>query len=187
MLYCENCKRVCVSERDCICGSDELREVTAQDYCYLLEVDETLARMFEEGFASDGIACVLVPSGNGCRSAFGLSLGNFIMFVQYRHYEQAKDAVDQYFQSIVDGIKSDLIEHRDRWNANKKTQKKLRKKLKLADGEDFFDGIYNFLCNAESVSDDGVITTSEDFGHYISVRSEKVSFWFNSATYEVFI
>lgn len=187
MLYCEDCKRLCASERDCICGSNTLREANPQDYCFLLEANDSFAEMLEDCFINNGIECVLIPSGNGYRSALGLSLGNYIICVPYAQYHAATDIVEYFHQDTQNTIRDDLINHRDLWNANKRSQRKLRKKLKLTDADDLFDCINDVLCNAETISDDGLIGSCEYAGHYIAVRTEKIRFWFNSATYEIFL
>ena len=187
MLYCEECKRVCVDESDCVCGSGFLREATEQDYCFLLEANEAFAQMLEGYCDSNGIECVLIPSGNGSRSALGLSLGNFIICVPYPQYEAACEIVTLFERDQQDEIRNDLLQNRASWNAGKRTQRKLRKKLGMADGADFFDCIQNALTEAQSVTDDGLIGSCEFAGHYIAVRSESYRFWFNSATYEIFI
>lgn len=187
MLYCEKCKRVCASESDCICGGRAFREADPQDYCYLIETNEMLAKMLEDSFTSNDIKCVLVPSGNGYRSALGLSLGNFIIYVTYEKYNEAVDIVEYFDKSSSDNIREDLIEHKDSWNITPKMQKKFRKKMKLAEDEDLFEHINELLCNAADISDDGLIGSCQYCGHYITVRSEKLKFWFNSATYEILL
>ena len=187
MLYCENCKRVCATENDCICGSGELREPKARDFCYLTEQNEMFACILEASLVDKGIECVLIPMGDGYRSALGLSLGKFIICVPYESYAEAQDTVDYFYQGLQDDLRNDLVEHRADWHiAHKRVEKKLRKKLGLRDG-DFFDCVHEVLGNAESITDDGAISSCEQGGHYISVRVGGVTFWFNSVTYEIFI
>ena len=187
MLYCEECKRVCALDSDCICGNSMLREAQPEDYCFLTEENETFAQMLEDCLANDAIPCVLIPLGNGYRSALGLSLGKFIICVPFSHYDVAQEVVEFFYQGAQDTIKEDLIQNRASWHAGNRTQRKLRKKLGMADGADFFDCIQNALTEAQSVTDDGLIGSCEFAGHYIAVRSEAWRFWFNSATYEIFI
>ena len=187
MLYCENCKRVCVYESDCICACKHLREATEQDYCFLLEANEAFAQMLEGYCDSNGIECVLIPSGNGSRSALGLSLGNFIICVPYSQYAAACEILTLFERDQQEDIRKDLLENRASWHAGKRVQRKLRKKLKMTDDQDFFDCIQNVLVDAPSVTDDGLIGSCEFAGHYIAVRGVQTRFWFNSATYEIFI
>ena len=187
MLYCEECKRVCASDSDCICGNTWLREVQPEDYCYVTEENEGFAQTLEECFANNDMDCVLIPMGNGYRSALGLSLGKFIICVPYKHYDAAQEIVQFFYQGAQDTIKEDLIQNRASWHAGKRTQRKLRKKLKMTDADDFFDRIQDALDNAQSVTDDGLIGSCEFAGHYIAVRGKSYRFWFNSATYEIFI
>ena len=153
----------------------------------MLEANESFAQMLEGYCDSNGIECVLIPSGNGSRSALGLSLGNFIICVPYPQYEAACEIVEMFERDQQEDIRKDLLENRASWHAGKRTQRKLRKKLKMRDDEDFFDRIATELEQAASVTDDGLIGSCEYAGHYIAVRGELARFWFNSATYEIFI
>ena len=99
-FYCESCKSLCGSEKECSCGNKNLREVTDKDYCFLLVADELHSKMLYDCFINNDIDCVLAPSGDGYRSALGLSLGNYIIYVLYSQYEQAENIVEFFNQSF---------------------------------------------------------------------------------------
>ena len=184
--YCENCKRLCAFEKECLCGK-KLRVPTSQDYCFLLEADELRSKMLQDCFINNGIDCILEPSGDGYRSALGLSLGNYIIYVLYSQYEQAENIVEFFNQDPTNDLSDDLIKHKELWYVNKRMQKRLCKKLKLKAPEDIFDKVLDIVENFDSISDDGLISSCIKGGHYISVNTDEFRFWFNSATYEIFI
>ena len=186
-FYCESCKRLCVSEKECYCGNQNLREVTNQDYCFLLVADELRSQMLQDCFINDGIDCILVPMGDGYRSALGLSLGNYIVYVLYSQYEQAENIVEFFNQASINDLRDDLINHRESWHINKKMCKRLSKKLKLKSSDDILDKVAELIDKADSISDNGLIISCVEGGHYIWVKAEEFKFWFNSVTYEIFI
>lgn len=186
-LYCEKCKRLCATEKECDCGNQNIREVTDQDYCFLLVADEVPSEMLQDCFANNGIDSVLVPTGDGYRSALGLSLGKFIIYVLYSQYEQAKEIVSFFHQDPTNELRDDLIQHRELWHINKKMHKRLCKKLKLNAAEDVFDQMAELVDKADSISDNGVIASCVQRGHYLLVKTGGLRFWFNSVTYEIFV
>ena len=186
-LYCEKCKRLCVSEKECVCGCEMLREVTSQDYCFLLEANEAFAKMLEECFINNGIDSVLAPSGNGMRSAAGLTLGNFIVYVPYSQYDEAKNIVEFFSETDEVDLRTDIINHKELWNIDKKMKKRFCKKLKLEESDGLFDKISELLDSASAVSDEGRIPYCNQGGHYILVKSGELNFWFNSVTYEILV
>lgn len=187
MLYCERCKTICTNECCEFCGNKNLREAKNDDFCILTEIDETSAQMIEDALIEEGIKCVLIPSGNGARSAFGLSLGNYIIFVPFEHYEQAKDIKDSFYEDPTEKIREDLITNRGSWNIKKKNIRKMCKKLKLKDPEILLDEVQKLICRATAISDEGLISSCLECGHYLRVQNEALNFWVNSITYEIFI
>lgn len=187
MLYCEKCKTVSAYERCEFCKNKDLREAKNDDFCILTEIDETSAQMIEDALVDEGIKCVLIPSGNGARSAFGLSLGNNIIFVPFEHYDQAKDIKDSFYEDPTEKIREDLINNRGSWNIKKKNIKKMCKKLKLKDAELLLDEVHKLICGATAISDEGLISSCLECGHYLRVQNKTLNFWVNSITYEIFI
>lgn len=186
-LYCEKCKRLCASEKECDCGNQNLREATDQDYCFLLVADEMHSKMLHDCFINNGIDSVLVPTGDGYRNALGLSLGKYIIYVLYSQYEQAKEIVEFFDQDPTKDLKDDLIKHRESWHMNKRMHKRLCKKLKLKSLDEVFDKVAELVDTADSISDNGVISSCVERGHYLLVKTGGVHFWFNSVTYEILV
>lgn len=186
-FYCESCKRLCVTEKECLCGNQVLREVTAQDYCFLLVADELRSEILNDCFINNGIDSVLKPFGDGYRNALGLSLGNYIIYVLYSQYEQAKNLVEFFNQDPTNDLKQDLIKHRELWHINKRMQKRLCQKLKIKVPNDILDAIAELVEKSNSISDDGTISSCVKGGHYISVNTDHFKVLFNSATYEIFV
>lgn len=186
-FYCESCKRLCATKKECLCGNQALREVTARDYCFLIVADELHSEMLNDCFISNGIDSVLKPFGDGYRNALGLPLGNYIIYVLYSQYEQAKNLVEFFNQDSTNDLKQDLIKHREFWNVSKRMHKRLCQKLKIKDANDVFDAVAKLVEKSNSISDDGAISSCIKGGHYISVNTDDFKVFFNSVTYEIFI
>ena len=188
MLYCENCKQLCADEACPDCGIKLLREAEPQDFCFLSEEEEGFARMLEGSFQEEAIPCVLLPWGNGTRSAFGLSLGRFRIYVPFAHYEQASSMLEFFEEEPADhDLRKDLMEHRSLWNFDPKMEKKIRKKLNVAEGQQVLDRVCDVLSAATDLNIGGRIYTCPRGGCHILVKADGVKFWFNSVTYEVFL
>ena len=63
----------------------------------------------------------------------------------------------------------------------------LGKKLGITGNESFMDYLRNQVVKAEVISDDGVISSCPNGGHYISIKVNGKKVWFNSVTYEIFM
>ncbi len=188
MKYCENCRALCQDDCCEICESTELRDVRPEDYCILTECAEDFGGLLKYTLADMDIPCALMPFGNGARSAFGLNLGNYRVFVPYRFYEESKDVLDQLTYDPTEDFRKDLLENEGKWHINGKfAQKRMRRKLKIAENEDLLSCIKHEVVHATEISDDGVITSCTEGGHYIALKINERKVWFNSATYEIFM
>ncbi len=188
MKYCENCRALCESDCCSICESTELREVKGDDYCYLTECAENFGELLNVTLTDMQIPCALMPFGNGARSALGLNLGNFRVFVPYEYYENARDVLDQLTYNPTEDFRKDLLENEARWHINGKfAQKRMRRKLRLADGQDLVSCVKQAVVSATEILDDGAITSCTEGGHYIAIKINDRKVWFNSATYEIFM
>lgn len=143
--------------------------------------------MLEGSFEEEGIPCVMIPWGNGTRSAFGLSLGQFRIYVPFDKWEQAKAVRESFEEEPAPDLKEELLQHRDLWYFDTKTEKKLRKKLKAEEHQSLCDRAQQVLSAAEEVHLGGRIYTCPQGGCHILVKADGVKFWFNSATYEIFV
>ena len=186
-FYCERCKRLSETEKECYCGKKKLRNVRNDDYCFLLEADESFGKMLKDCFENNGIECALSPSGDGYRSALGMSLGKFLIYVLYSKLDEAKEIVQFFRHDRTAEFKEDIINHKELWFVAKGTKKRLCKKLKLKDECCIFDKVQEIVEGAKSISDEGIITTCPEFGHYLLVKADELEIWFNSATYEIYL
>ena len=109
MKYCESCRALCESDCCSICENTELREVRPDDYCILTECAEDFGGLLKYTLADMDIPCALMPFGNGARSAFGLNLGNFRVFVPYQHFEASKDVLDQLTYDPTDELRKEGV------------------------------------------------------------------------------
>ena len=188
MKYCENCKNICDVEQCSFCGNEQMRDVKRDDFCFLLECGETFGEMLRSALTDKNIECVLIPFGNGARSALGLNLGNYRVYVPYQHYERSQEILDTLSCDPAPELKQSLLENLEAWHVkSKRTIKKLRKKLGIAENDDVFGYIRDAVTNATKVSDAGLISSCLYGGHYIKVQIGNNTIWFNSVTYELYI
>lgn len=188
MKYCGICKILCYEEACVACGTVEIREVTSDDYCFLLESQTVFAEMLETALAENDIEVAMVPFGNGTRSAFGLDLGNYKIYVPYKHYDEALNVIDELSPDPTERLREELLSNFDSWHVNKKSAfRKISKKLNLPKNEDVFGYIKDIVTNAEKILDDGIISSCTEGGHYIAIIINGKKLWFNSATYEMFV
>ena len=188
MNYCEDCKLLCGGDECPNCESTFLRQVRDEDYCFLTECTETMGKMLKYAFDDMEIPCALMPFGNGARSALGLNLGNYVLFVPYRHYEQAMDVVEGLSYNPTEDLRQNLLENEDKWHIQSKfTQRRMRKKLKVADDGELIACIRQGLTQAEQLTDNGPIGSCPEGGHYVVFVCRGIKIWFNSSTYEMIL
>ena len=185
MNFCEKCNLLVEGERCDYCGNANLREVKSDDFCFLIECENTVGKSLEEALKRENIPSALVPCGNGVNSFFALPLGNFKIYVPYESYEKALE-ICNFFLDDTNYIKDELIENFHRWHTlNEKTEKKFRKTLKRPDGAALMDHIKEEVLKASYIKDAGKNYSSTDGGNYLVVRSDEITLMFNSATFEL--
>ena len=188
MKYCETCRVLCVSGSCPICENLDLRDVRVDDFCLLTECTDSFGKMLEFTLSEMNIKCVLVPFGNGAKSALGLKLGYCKVYVLYQHYAAAKDIVEELTYNPTDDLRKDLLANEESWYVKSKSAlKKMRKKLRLSENQDLLACVKEAVLKASEISDDGVISSCTKGGHYISIKINDKKVWFNSATYEIFM
>ena len=188
MKYCENCRTLCENDTCDICDSTELRDVLPEDYCILTECAEDFGGLLKNTLADLDIPCALMPFGNGARSAFGLNLGHYRVFVQYRDFETSKDVLDQLTYDPTEELRKVLLENEGKWHIKGKfAQKRMRRKHKIPENEETYAFIKRALENTSSITDEGAISDCTEGGHYLSVLCNDRKIWFNSVTYEIYV
>ena len=189
MNYCEKCYHVSEGDVCAECGNPEVRETTADDMCFLTICEERIGEMLRDALEQDGIKVALVPFGSGVRTAFGMTLGSFEVYVPYGYREAAQNFLDTAIYDPTEELRSNLIDNRDKWHTvSKKVPKRLCKKFKLEKDADILSFAEDAVNRATSIKDDGFSSTcGSSSGNYISVTFDGKVFWFNSLTYEIFV
>lgn len=186
MYYCESCKLLCETNVCPQCGEGDLREPQSGDYCFLTECESSFGKMLEEIFSDKGIPCALIPNGNGFRSALGLNLENYVIFVPCEDYQSAREICDYFNVDTTEEFKKELIDIREKWHINGIfADKRFKKALKLAKDADLFSSCEELLKNAEKITDGGPISSCSEGGHNYIVRSGSFELMFNSVTGEL--
>ena len=184
MYYCDKCHYLS-NENEChICGFKELREVKNDDFCFLITVEETLGRSIIECLKNEDIDCAVVPVGDGVRSQFALTLGNYQLYVPYIRFDEAVKIVEFFTENYsLDKLRETILKNRDKWHfENEKTEKRIRKKLKLSNEIDLMEYIKEKVEQAQTINDAGLMTNNE---HGLVVKSGNVVLWFSSISFKI--
>lgn len=185
MNYCENCYNLCEEKLCELCGNKKIRPVNGDDFCFLVETEQTNGEMLCGIFEQEGIKYTLIPTGNGVRSNFGLSLENYEIYVQYKNLETAKEIIDSFSEQAISGYRDDLLENFEKWFiAKPKYEEKWKKKLGVGD-MNMLDFCKSCVQNAEQIVDGGQVLSSTVGGHYLTVYSPDAVVLFNSASFEI--
>lgn len=189
MNYCAHCKLLTPKTTCPACSKKDLGEVKKDDFCLLLECDSLFGEMLEEVLQEEGIPCAKIAEGTGVRSALGLSLEKFRMYVPYGFYEQAKDAclaLSSNPEEENEDLRSLLLENRETWFIDSSSaEKKMKKKLDLPKDADLFAFCEKIVQNATDLADQGWISSCPAGGHYLAVFTEDIKLLFNSETFEL--
>lgn len=184
MFYCENCHTLSKEIICSSCGNNKLREPKAEDFCFLVCVNDFFAEMFIQSCKNQGIECVYKPVGNGVRSHMALTLGNYELYVQYDHFNEALDIYDFFTQNYsTDKLREKILTNIDLWHfKNIKVEKKIRKKLKVSQDIDLIQVIKEKVEKAQSINDVGLMLNNE---HGLVVKYDNVVLWFSSESFEI--
>ncbi len=187
MYYCDKCSLLSDGTQCLVCGAHNLRTVKEEDFCFVTEAEEFFAKMFMESLKNEGVDCVSAPVGNGVRSALGLSLGGYRMYVPYRHYDVACEML-AFFESedsFEDTLKEDILSSIDKWHFESgSTEKKIRKKYNLGKEVDVIAFIKEKVQQAQSIEDVGLMSDGE---HGLRVKSGNVTLWFSGESFKISI
>ncbi|MBE6540075.1 MAG: hypothetical protein E7674_05000 [Ruminococcaceae bacterium] len=185
MNYCEKCYNLCEDSVCEFCGNKKLRTVSADDYCFLIETEQTNGEMICDIFEQEGIKHTVIPTGNGVRSNFGLSLENYEIYVQYKSLDLAKETVNSFAEQAVSVYKNELLDNFEKWFiAKPKYEEKWKKKLGLKD-INIIEFSKSCVEDAEQIVDGGMVLSGTVGGHYYTVYSKKAVILFNSVSFEI--
>lgn len=184
MFYCKKCHSLSQTQECGHCGFNQLREVKDDDFCYLATTNENFGKMLVEYLSNEGINCVCLPYGDGVRSQFALSLGQYKLYVPNKFYNNACDILDFFNENYsTNKIKEKILQNEHKWNIeNVKLEKKMRKKFKLNKDDNLFNFIKEKVEQAECITDTGIMRNNE---HGLLVKSGKTAIWFSSETFKI--
>lgn len=186
MKYCEECKLLVVEESCPECGSEHLREPNDEDFCFLVECRQEFGDILKNALADEGVESVLVPWGNGVRTALGMELENFRVYVPFKNVEVAVEILKEFIgEPPMEKLRKKLLENADEWHMKESAAKKIRKKLKLGKDDDIFAAIEEGIKNSDSIQDRGLMGTFYPPAHGIMVRIDDVVLWFSDETFEI--
>ena len=189
MKYCEICNLLSDSESCPVCGNEKLREVAPDDFCFLTECWQASGDALRDALQNKGVECALLPWGNGARSAFGLRLEKYRVYVPYKDYEIAAELFDLISGGTASNeLRKELLQNVDKWHVvGDATLKKIRKKLKISENADVFEGIKEFVIKAESIEDRGMILCGTRQVRGVTAEKGKIVLWFSFEDFEIFI
>ena len=186
MLYCENCRSLASSPICEKCGSNKVREVRDEDFCYFLQVGTYFAKSLEALFKNNDIPCASVPFGTGVVSRLAVELEYRKIYVPYKFYEQAIKLYEILIHDDTEELRFALIADSDKLKfENEKLLKKLIKKLKAEDEDQVYDFCLQNIKNADLISDRGKISDKNKKGNYIFINGDKAEILINSFTHEI--
>ncbi|MBE6639323.1 MAG: hypothetical protein E7616_07745 [Ruminococcaceae bacterium] len=187
MYYCDKCSVLSEGTHCLVCGAHNLRTVKEDDFCFVTEAEEFFSKMFIESLKNEGIDCVSTPVGNGVRSALGLSLGGYRIYVPYRNYDAASEMLAFFAneESFENTLKEDILNNIDKWHFESgSTEKKIRKKYDLGKEVNVIAFIKERVQQAQSIEDVGLMSDGE---HGLRVKSGNVTVWFSGESFKISI
>lgn len=184
MYFCEKCQQVFEKNRCTNCGKDGLREVRDSDFCYLTTVEESFGKSLIECLKNEEIECAVIPVGNGVRSKFALSLGNYQIYVPYNRFDDAIKIMEFFTENTsTEKLKQKILSNKDKWHfESKRAEKKIRKKLKIDSEIDILDYLEEKVEQAQTINDVGIMSDAE---HGLVVKSGGIILWFSSETFTI--
>lgn len=185
MNFCENCHCVTEQEYCPLCGAKKLRQVREDDFCFLTENSASYGEDLISIFKESGIPCSAVPYGSGLESRFALPLSNYRIFVPFNCLEKAENIILEIENSKTEELRGYILENCNQFNVSQKLEKKIRKKIKLTEEQDFFEYCIAVIKSSQKVVDSGMITGCRKGGHYLFCYSGNATLAINSATFEI--
>ena len=183
MNYCENCHFATEQNYCPNCGKKKLRQVAQDDFCFILEKDRAYCDGLIEIFKESGVTCSAVPFGSGVESQFGLPLKNYRLFVPFNSLKKAQNLVHDLEIAETEELRQALLENINLFNIPQKNEKKLRKKVKLPDRDDFIDFCVSIVKTSEKIVDGGIAFYGK--GHYLFCYAREITLTINSMTFEI--
>ena len=188
MKYCEKCNAIVALEYCPACGNKKIREVAADDFCFLAECVQMHGEMLNDALQEEGIKCALIPCGNGVRSKFGLKLDKYKVYVPYAHYDRAREILNTFcYQSESDRVKELLLANYDKWNMAGYTEKNIRQRLKIANDVDILEYIRASVEKSQDAKDRGFMNSFVPPANGLTVKIGDVTLWFSDESFEIIL
>lgn len=183
--FCESCHLAFEEERCPNCGNKRVREVQADDFCFLCEQRAMEAAMAETVLRNEDIPVVSIPRGSGVMSAFAVPLENAALYVPFGMFERAEEIMCNVIGTDTEAFREDLIAHADRlFVRNERIERKMKRKLKLAEEEDLLEFCKDLIANAKKISDRGQ-GWSAGSGNCLLVQGANIDLMIDSDSYEI--
>lgn len=154
MYYCEKCNAAFEPERCPVCGNKKTREPRDDDYCFLAEQGKHRSEVLMSVLDANEIPYSAVPVGTGVESIFGMSLSCNRLYVPFGNLDKANGIMREMEAEKTEELRANLLENANSFNIPPKTEKKLRKKLKLPDETDFISFCLDIVKGATKITDD---------------------------------
>ncbi len=196
VFYCENCNTKSVTNRCNKCGRKNLREIKDDDFCFFCQMDSLSAENLKNKLDSENIGCALIPYGTGLRTALGMNLENYLVFVEYRALNYVENLFLQESSRKTEMLKCEIVDNIDKLNIRPQDEKKLAKRLKLEQSQSVVELCKNVILTATSVIDAGTVIDGEFRDdcevkdnlispHYYRVANDKYEVGFYTPSYRV--
>ena len=167
--FCESCHLAFEEERCPNCGNKRVREVQADDFCFLCEQRAMEAAMAETALRNEDIPVVSIPRG----------------YVPFGMFERAEEIMCNVIGTDTEAFREDLIAHADSlFVKDERTERKMKRKLKLAKGEDLLEFCKDLIANAKKISDRGR-GWSLGSGNCLLVQGANIDLMIDSDSYEI--
>jgi len=167
------------------CCKKGLRDPDKKDYCLLVEANSTFGEIFKGILEEENIPYSNIPSGNGVRSAFALKLENQKIFIVYEFFEKAKEMLSEMLINFEENQNRDLYKNIERLFASPRTEKKIKKVLRLTESDSLIGYCFDKIMKADEIINRGRISGCTKNGEYLYVYKENELIIINSVTYEI--
>lgn len=185
LCYCENCHVVNEQDYCNTCGKKSLRSPDNSDFCFLVEINSMFGEMFKGVLEDESITCAAIPSGNGVRSQFALSLENLRLYVAYGNLDRAKELLDDILNNFNEAQSFDIKKNLDKLFVSQRAEKKIKKILKIHGDDSLTAYCSDRIMNADKIVSNGKISGCFKGGSYLLVYKGNELIIVNSATYEI--
>lgn len=182
MNFCENCNAAFEFERCPICGTKKIRQAQDGDFCFLIEGSTRDCEVLISVLDDNEIPHTAMPFGSGAESYLGKTLNNYRLYVPYAFLEKARGILREAEAAKTEELRALLLKNSSSFNIPLKTEKKIRKKLKLPNETNIIDYCGDIVKNADKIRDEWSYGAAWRF---VFCYLGDLSITFNSDTFEI--